>query len=177
MKFMSIILSALFFAAGCASSKKEEVTPSPKLPTTLQEAVESPFRSADFKERDKYRHPMETLEFFGVKPDMKVVEITPGKGWYMEILAPYLASNGQYIGALPAEKKDNDYIGKMNKQVNDWKTAHPQVATKMEFVEFDPKSKPLAEEGSVDMVVTFRNTHNWMNSGIELDTYKAFFKA
>ncbi|MFO7478440.1 MAG: hypothetical protein R6X03_08875, partial [Methyloceanibacter sp.] len=60
----------------------------------LKEVITGDHRSADNKARDQYRHPLETLTFFGIKPDMTVVEIYPGRGWYTEILAPYLKGNG-----------------------------------------------------------------------------------
>ena len=77
----AILLS--FLVAGCHSAKKVEA---PRL--QLKEAVESRYRSDKNRQRDVYRHPLETLEFFGLEPAMTVVEITPGGGWYTEILAP-----------------------------------------------------------------------------------------
>src|SRR4051794_15764416 len=96
MKFI-LNIALLTGLVACASHEKKQV-----MPTNLNEAVASDFRSPENKVRDVYRHPAETLEFFGIRPDMSVVEIWPSGGWYTEILAPYLAGNGKYIIADPA---------------------------------------------------------------------------
>src|SRR3954447_7565765 len=77
----------------------------------LQAAVDAPLRSEKNKARDPYRHPAETLAFFGVKPDSVVVEIDPGGGYWTEILAPYLKANGRYIAALPEPTSDEAKTG------------------------------------------------------------------
>jgi predicted methyltransferase len=68
----------------------------------LAAAIASPSRTPKFTVRDQYRHPLETLRFFGVRPNQTVVEIWPGRGWYMEILAPYLREQGKYYAAIEA---------------------------------------------------------------------------
>ena len=83
----------------------------------IQSAVSAPSRTEANVLRDKYRHPAETLAFFGVRPDQTVIEITPGAGWYSEILAPYLANGGQYIGAMPAAAPESGG-GKRNVGIN-----------------------------------------------------------
>ena len=66
----------------------------------LKAAIAGPQRSDANKARDKYRHPLETLTFFGIKPDMTVVEVSPGTGWYTEILAPFLKDHGKLYEAV-----------------------------------------------------------------------------
>src|SRR4051812_6045649 len=97
MKTLAFLSLSLILLSCSQTTPKKKAN----LPMTLQEAVNSPMRDPENVKRDKYRHPIETLEFFGLKPDMTVVEITPGGGWYTEILAPYLAAKGQYIMAVP----------------------------------------------------------------------------
>jgi predicted methyltransferase len=113
--------------------------------------------------RDRYRHPVETLAFFGVKPGHTVIEITPGGGWYTEILAPYLASGGQYIGALPAAAPDSGG-GKRNATLRQ-KLAGDPVYAKARLIEFDAKDPVFGPAAGADVVLTFRNLHNWLAAG------------
>ena len=121
----------------------------------LQGAVSASTRTPANIARDKYRHPLETLSFFGVKPSHTVVEIWPGGGWYTEILAPYLSSGG---GKLYAVAPDWGRSG-----IEKLKAANPalygfiQVA---EFPVFDQGGTRVAD-GTADVVLTFRNVHNW----------------
>jgi predicted methyltransferase len=168
---------------GCSSASK---TPPPSmasetrvLPTTLAEAIASKtYRSSENSARDKYRHPMETLNFFGVQPEMTVVEISPGNGWYTEILAPYLATSGHYIAALPAPKPENKFATDMYNKVSTWLKERPELmknATITAF--FPPEMVEIAPPESADRVLTFRNVHNWMAAGTEQAAFNAFFKA
>jgi predicted methyltransferase len=169
MKYL--LITTLLFSYSC-STKKDPF----KIPDTLEEAVASGFRSTENKLRDQYRHPVETLKFFGLKPEMTVIEIAPGKGWYMEILAPYLASKGQYIMGVPVP--DKPYFKANEAIINAWKEKYPQVSKKMKSVLFAPPEPiQLPEDGSVDMILTFRNVHNWMAAKGARDAFEAFFKA
>lgn len=143
-------------------------------PKTIEQAVASPFRTPKFKERDIYRHPGDTLTFFGVKPSMKVLEITPGTGWYTEILAPFLNDKGQYIMAThPAGSPVPQ-----TSHFADWSKKFPDIAKNIKVVTFDLTNLnlELGEAGSLDMVLTFRNVHNWMAKGNEDVAFKAFAK-
>lgn len=147
------------------------------LPKTLQAAVNSSYRTIDNTKRDQYRHPLETLKFFGLQPNMTVVEITPGAGWYTEILAPFLASNGQYIGAIPPVNGSSSQ-NEGNARVIAWLKSHKEFGGHETIVDFRPPSSlELASEGTADMVVTFRNVHNWIAGGNEDAVFAAFFKA
>lgn len=120
---------------------------------TVQQAVEGAWRSDANKARDIYRHPQQTLQFFGIKPDMTVIELDPGSGWYSEILAPFLYDHGHLIEAgSPAFankiKADSKVFGHITK-----------------VVPFAPPLQVnLGRPNSVDMVLTFRNTHDWLNN-------------
>ena len=166
----------LLVLTGCGSSEKLKQTPK-VLPTNLAEAVESQFRTADNKARDQYRHPVQTLEFFGVKPNMTVVEISPSRGWYTQILAPYLAQSGKYYAATtPSEV--NEYFKKSNDAFNDWVKSHPELEGKVTVTQFSPPTLiEVAPAESADMVLTFRNVHNWMAAGSQDAAFKAFYKA
>ena len=112
--------------------------------------------------RDRYRHPAETLAFFGVRPDSKVVEITPGSaGYYMEILAPFLRHRGQYVAASRDPSEPPQYIADHQRLLGRLK-AEPQWYDQVRVVPFKADWHEIAAPGSMDMVLTFRNLHNWI---------------
>jgi predicted methyltransferase len=120
----------------------------------LEQAVSSSARSDKNRARDAYRHPAETLAFFGIRPTDTVVEIWPGGGWYTEILAPYLAAGGRLIVASPAGKGADAVAKRLD--------ANPTLFGKVERANF-----PIVlggtgvSPGTADAVLTFRNVHNW----------------
>jgi len=141
----------------------------------LKAAVAAPTRNKDNVMRDTARHPYETLSFFGIKSNMTVVELVPEGGWYTEILAPYLRTNGSLIGAGdPLTEDQEGFYTRLFKKLLD---SNPAVYDKVKMGVFQPSKKKFdfAKEGSVDMVLTFRNVHNWVNKGDE--DVRAAFKA
>ena len=136
----------------------------------LNAAIDSPIRPAQDKARDRYRHPVETLTFFGIKPDMTVVEIWPGAGWYTEILAPYLKPHGKLYAAVPPGPRSKPYRDKL--------AADPKFYAGIIVTELGPpNSFDIAPAGSADMVVTFRNVHNWLMGGFADKVFKAMYRA
>lgn len=135
----------------------------------LQQAVNGSWRSEKNKARDPYRHPAQTLGFFGIRPDMTVIEIWPSGGWFTEVIAPFLNANGHYIGAVPNGSKSK--LALENKFKFD--QAHYGNA---KLLEFDDKAPNLGPDGSADMVLTFRNVHNWAADGNAETMFKAFYK-
>lgn len=121
----------------------------------LASAIASPARSPVNVARDRYRHPAETLAFFGVEPDDTVVEIWPGGGWYTEILAPYLASGG---GTLYAAAPEWGLTG-----IAELKAANPALYGAVRTAGFPlfAAGETRVPDGSADAVLTFRNVHNW----------------
>jgi predicted methyltransferase len=118
----------------------------------LAKIVAGPQRTAANRSRDRFRHPAESLAFWGLAPGMTVVEIWPSGGYWTEILAPYLlATHGRYVAALGGE--DPKFTAHF---------ADPGVWGHIETVQFSAKSGPLAPAGSADLVLTARNFHNWM---------------
>lgn len=134
-------------------------------------------RSVENKARDPWRHPVETLEFFGVEPGMKVAEIWPGGGWYTEVLGPLLNSNGTYIAAGPDANGASANTLAAIQRFKDKLAARPELYGKTQLVGFGPKALDFVPAGSVDRVLTFRNVHNWMGAGWAEDAFKAMFKA
>lgn len=140
----------------------------------IEKVIAGSWRSPANKARDQYRHPKETLEFFGVNPGMNVIEITPGGGWYTEILAPLLKGSGHYHAAIAASAS-SDYAKRSNDALLAKLTSDPQDYGVVSVDEFDPKAPVLGAPGSADMVLTFRNVHNWVGSDTAPQMFKAFF--
>ena len=146
----------------------------------LAAAIASPARTPKFAARDVYRHPAETLRFFGLRPDQTVVEIWPGRGWYMEILAPYLRDKGKYYAAIEApdvagaSKEAKDDAALLRQRIADDKAHFGKViVTELQ----PPQLTEICPPGSADVVLTFRNVHNWIDKGDEQAQFQAFFKA
>ncbi|MBI2380046.1 MAG: class I SAM-dependent methyltransferase [Gammaproteobacteria bacterium] len=143
----------------------------------LGEAMTHQRRAEGNTARDVYRHPMETLDFFGLKRDMTVVEIWPGGGWYAELLAPVLAEQGSYYAAhFPAGTK-SEYFRKTLAKFQAKLAADPAYA-KVKLTEFSPPAKlDIAPKASADLVLTFRNVHNWMKAGAAKEAFQAMYQA
>lgn len=106
--------------------------------------------------RDKYRHPTETLAFFGIRPDMTVVDVLPGGGWYSEILAPMLQADGRYIAAAPPSGSGRDSFDAMIAR-------DPARYGKVVVTSLDPKvPSAIAPPGTADAVLIFREVHNFL---------------
>ncbi len=128
-------------------------------------AVAAPDRTPANVARDRYRHPVETLTFFGVKPNQTVVEYSPSGGWYTEILAPLLRDKGTFYALQPT----GSYLPKYREFL-----ASKPVYDKVKLVAY-PEETSKIPAGSVDTVLTFRNVHNMVMGGKEAETFKAFF--
>jgi predicted methyltransferase len=173
--FLALVLSTCACTSMAASHVVDHAT-TPRTATTaaLQSAIDSPARDASDRARDVYRHPLQTLEFFGVQPNQTVIEITPGGGWYSEILAPYLNAGGHYIGAVPAAAASSAGA-KRNDAFRDKLIARADSANAT-VVQLDAKT-PVLAPGTADVVLTFRNVHNWVAAGNAEAYFRAFFTA
>ena len=132
----------------------------------LDAAISGDHRSEENKARDKFRRPKETLAFFGFRSDMTVVEIWPGGGWYTEILAPALKDSGTLYAAQysvnPSYGYQRRYFGSFLTKLG----AKPKIYRDVNITALDfPYELAIAPAGSADMVLTFRNAHNWVNPG------------
>jgi predicted methyltransferase len=141
----------------------------------LKAAVASPARSAADVARDPVRHPVEELTYFGLKKNQTVVELWPGGGYWTDILGPYLAPHGHLYAALPppGDKGESASVTKWRARFS----AQPErygtiVATTLGDGHFD-----IAPPGSADLVVTFRNLHNWMDDGYAPEALAACYRA
>jgi predicted methyltransferase len=165
--------AGLLLVAGLAGCGRKEAEPeAPEAPAgppegSLEWAVQGAWRAAD-RPRDVYRHPMETLRFFGLQPAMTVVEFWPGSGWYAEILAPYLnKGGGVYYGAGFATGEGADpaqaaLTANFERRFSSDKKLYGEV----KFSAFGPTTGPVAPAGTCDMALFMRNIHAWMAAGI-----------
>ena len=149
---------------------------------TLDEAIASAERDPAFKLRDKYRHPKETLEFFGVQPTMTVVEVWPAPGWYTEILAPYLRGRGKYVAAGFVTNWEGapQWRVEAMKDYRDMLAKKPKRYDQVRITELGrPDRWEAVEPGTADLVLTFRNVHNWVAAapGYEREMFAAFYRA
>lgn len=173
---MKLTIKALVTAlslslVGCAATD---------IDTLLLKTATADNRSSDNIARDTYRNPQQTLTFFGLQPNMTVVEIWPGGGWYTEILAPTLKQQGQYFAAhFPSDSEVKFYQRSLT-QYQD-KLASHRAYENVKLSEFYPGTHHnIAPAESADMVLTFRNLHNWyMQRDVEgiNEAFKAFFTA
>ena len=124
--------------------------------------------------RDVYRHPVQTLEFFGLQQGMRVVEITPGTGYFTELLAPTLKNTGTYVAATWDETVAGqpDYRAALNRELSGKLQAKKHYG-RVELVKFNPSQPVFGPPASADMVLTFRNAHNWISEGLGPVYFKA----
>lgn len=173
-------VSTLLLAAPAMAIKPAGANSQPAITPAVQSAVDGKGRTPANVQRDAYRHPAQTLSFFGVEPGKTVVEITPGGGWYSEILAPLLRDNGTYVAAVVnpmavAEGRGRDYqqrgLDSLSKKFADT----PALYDKTKVAKYDPKAPVFGAPGSADVVLTFRNVHNWRSAGQAEGMFKGFY--
>jgi predicted methyltransferase len=170
------LLAGAAALAGCRSQPAKPKTTPPK---TVAEAVAGPWRSAADKARDRWRHPAESLAFWGLQPGATVVEFWPGAGWYTEILAPFLDATGGKLYAAHlqvAEPADPSARQVVEAYRAKFATGQKPYGT-VEITAFGPTSGPAAPAGSADLVLFLRNLHNWMAAGIAEKAFRDAFLA
>lgn len=177
--FLGLVMAAATGAhaqGAPAAAAKSQTTAAAALDAVLAGSWRDPANVA----RDGYRHPKETLSFFGLSPALTVIEITPGGGWYAEILAPYLRDSGQYIAAVVdpasvAEGRGRDYQQENKTALETKFGAAAAQYGKAKVVAYDPKAPVFGPADSADLVLTFRNVHNWRSAGQAEGMFKGFF--
>ncbi|HKJ16925.1 MAG TPA: methyltransferase [Xanthomonadales bacterium] len=161
MRIILAILVASFITPALASDAE--------VASRIEKAMLGDHRSEANKARNVYRNPVGTLTFFGLEDGMTVMEISPGGGWYTEILAPAIRGHGQYIAAgwdTDVEGQP-DYVYRLSAAMMEKFQANPELYDQAAFVPFSPpQSASLGEAESVDMIVTFRNTHGWIDNDL-----------
>jgi predicted methyltransferase len=166
-------LAATALLAGSCSTTSTRETTAVALDTLLAGSQRSP----ENRGRDGYRHPKETLLFFGIRPEMRVLEIWPEPGWYTEILAPLLKEHGKYIAAVIAADPQSKYVTARLDAYQQKLASNAQMYGAVEVVTFPKDGGDVVPPGSLDMIVTFRNIHNWMAGGYAEQAFATAYKA
>jgi len=152
---IGLFLSGLVFTASAELDNHTQVV--------LKAAIDGEHRNEQSRSRDLYRKPMQVLDFLGLRSDMKVIEIWPGGGWYTDILAPTLKDKGQLVAA---QFDLNGPYGYQRRGLGAFFTklgSNPKLFRQVEVTQFSlPYQLKLTEAGTADMVLTFRNVHNWV---------------
>ncbi len=163
----SVLLGSLLLALPIAGQAED---------AGLTAALSGSQRSPNFLKRDAVRHPKEELEFLGLKPDQTVVEVSPGGGYWTEILAPYLKPHGTYYVAVPP-KGDEEAPPPGKDKFRAKLAATPAVYGQVKLSELGKDHYQVAPPGSADLIVTFRNLHNWVGAGYADQALAGFYAA
>ncbi|MBB5943953.1 class I SAM-dependent methyltransferase [Xanthomonas sp. 3307] len=177
----TLAVATALLAPAAQAIKPADTATLPAPDAALQTAINGSWRDRANVARDAYRHPGQTLAFFGIKPTQTVIEVTPGSGWYSEILAPYLRERGQYIAAVvdPAavpEGRGRDYQQKARSGLEQKFAAAPAQYDRARIVAYAPNAPVFGPPGSADLVLTFRNVHNWRMAGQAEGMFKGFYQ-
>jgi predicted methyltransferase len=143
----------------------------------VERAMSGDHRSEENIDRNRYRHPVGTLTFLGLEDGMTVMEIWPGAGWYTEVLAPVMRHHGQFIvAAYDVDVPDQpQYRYRLQKTLLEKFSSRPDVYDQVAVVPFSPPaSASLGAAGSIDLLLTFRNTHGWVGDGIAEKIFSEF---
>jgi len=176
---MSIIRSwalalsaAVVVSTGCMSGSSRQTTAG-----SLDRILAGNHRSEQNRARDVYRHPKETLLFFGVRPESHVVEVWPAGGWYTEVLAPLVREKGRYYAASFAPDPDSPYINRVAAEYRAKLASRPELYDKVVVTAFSRAGAEIAPAGSADLVLTFRNLHSWLEEGWAPESIALMYKA
>jgi len=177
---MALLSVGAFALAGCkpkaAPDAASSTSTSTSGATSLEGAVAGSWRSRQDKARDVWRHPAQSLAFWGVKPGDTVVEVWPGAGWYADIIAPFLAATGGTYYAADVQAT-SPAAAALTGALKQKFSANPRLYGAPHFTEFGPTSGPLAPAGSADVVLFLRNLHNWMEGGFADKAFRDAFQA
>lgn len=182
----AIAAIGLFLAGAILSpaAARDTATASAHQDRALVDAVNGAWRSPQNRARDAYRHPVDSLTFWGLKPGATVVEVEPGAhGWWTEILGPYLkTTGGTYVAALPdrneAGLSDKAKAGRAQDTTDFWSgVADKSLYGKVEAYDFGLQHTDVIPSASADLVLVARAFHNWAQNGDQTDVYlKAFYR-
>jgi predicted methyltransferase len=171
-KRLPLLLATMLLATSCSTTSTRETTA-----LALDNILTGSQRSAENSARDRYRHPKETLLFFGIRPEMKVLEVWPEPGWYTEIIAPLVREHGKYYAAVIAADPQSRYVTERLADYQQKLASRPDAYGAVEVVTFPNDGGDVVPPGSLDMVVTFRNIHNWMARDSAGQAFATMYKA
>jgi predicted methyltransferase len=171
-KLAAAAIACALLVAACAAGSSRQSTAE-----ALTAILAGEQRSPENRARDVYRHPKETLLFFGIRPEMRVLEVWPEPGWYTEVIAPLLRDKGKYYaGVIPADPT-NKYI---TRRLDDYRAklaSRPDFYDRVSVVSFAANGGDVVPPGSLDMVLTFRNIHNWMARDSAAQAFASMYRA
>ena len=167
-----MLATTLLLAASCSTTSTRETTA-----LALDNILAASHRSAENSARDLYRHPKETLLFFGIRPEMRVLEIWPEPGWYTEIIAPLVREHGKYYAAVIAPDSQSKYVTERLATYQQKLASRPDLYSAVQIVTFPKDGGEVVPPASLDMVVTFRNIHHWMADGFAEQAFATAYKA
>jgi predicted methyltransferase len=171
-KLAAALFAGAVLAAGCAATSTRQTTS-----MALDNVLAGEHRSEENRARDRYRHPKETLLFFGIRLEMSVLEVWPEPGWYTEIIAPLVKQKGKYYAGVIAPDPNSRYVSERLDAYRQKLAARPDLYGSVAVVTFPSDGGNVVPPGSLDMVVTFRNIHNWMARDTASKAFATMYKA
>jgi predicted methyltransferase len=185
-EFRLAILVAVLLGLGCArpTDASRPDSPDARIEEDLRTALSGPPRTEQERARDAYRHPTDTLKFFGLRDDAHVVELWAPDGYYTSILAPVLGERGKLTVTLLDPGGDYPAVLAQSKKMQSASSTRfverldksPEVFGKVDRIVMKPPSFSFGPDASADLVLTFRNVHNWIPEGYEDAVFAAAFK-
>ncbi len=166
------LLSAVLLAAGCATTSNRQTTTQ-----ALGDILAGTQRSEANRARDQYRHPKETLLFFGIRPEMRVLEVWPEPGWYTEVIAPLVRDRGKYYAGVIAPDPASRNITNRLEAFRGKLASRPDLYGQVEVVTLPTDGSDVLPPDSLDMIVTFRNLHDWMARDQASHVFATLYKA
>jgi predicted methyltransferase len=169
--FPTAVLAGCALLAACTTDSSRQVTAQ-----TLTSILAGDQRSEENRARDRYRHPKETLLFFGIRPQMKVLEVWPEPGWYTEVIAPLLRDGGVYYAGVTPDPRSKH----VTQRLDDFRAklaARPDLYGRVQVVGFPLDGGDVVPPESLDMIVTFRNIHNWMAADQAAQAFATMYRA
>jgi predicted methyltransferase len=166
------LIAGALFAAGCVTYSTRQATAQ-----AIDRVLAGDQRSEAERARDRYRHPKATLLFFGIRPEMSVLEVWPEPGWYTEVLAPLLRDKGHYYAGVIEADPSSPYITRRLEAFRAKLASRPELYGHSTVVTFKLDGSDVVPPGSLDMVVTFRNIHNWMARDSAAQAFASMYKA
>jgi predicted methyltransferase len=166
------MLATLLLGMSCSTTSTQQTAMG-----ALDNVLAGSQRSTENRDRDRYRHPKDTLLFFGITSETRVLEVWPEPGWYTEVIAPLVAERGKYYAAVIAPNPSSTYISERLAQYQQKLAARSDLYGHVEVVTFPPDGGDVVPPGSIDMAVTFRNIHNWMASDSAAQSFATLYKA
>ena len=145
---------------------------------SINEAVNNPYRKKENIKRDKFRNPIETLTFFELKRNKKVLEIIPGRGWYTEILSTFMKnSDNFYVATYERPTYAIEIIEKIQKDFFKYFKNEEENFGEIKTVFIDKNFELKNHENYFDLILTFRNTHNFLDQNKFHNILKSIHKS